>query len=233
MCKVNQQKNGWTRPPPRGAVSIRCRRVRSPLLHEWGPWRAVPRDLLTPDATSNWLRFLSETPDHRDPAPGQRARRTGRRTPPPRTVAHRSRPQQADVRPGERALPRAAPPPDCRAFCGRPLTSPPRSLKSTRRRRGYEPRRPTPTAGGPPLAPVAREAHLLRARRDTVACCHQAIDPPQRRPGPTGRTPPAVTRHAPGRLTSIYSTTISSASPAPNSSVSRDIVYSRARQWYA
>jgi len=39
----------------RGAVSIRCRRVRSPLLHEWGPRRADSRELLTPEPTLSWL----------------------------------------------------------------------------------------------------------------------------------------------------------------------------------
>jgi hypothetical protein len=35
-CGDYQQKRGWTGPLER-AVSIRSRRVRSPLLREWGP----------------------------------------------------------------------------------------------------------------------------------------------------------------------------------------------------
>src|SRR6185437_7548759 len=35
-CEI-QQKNGWTGRPDVGPVSIRCRRVHSPLLRVWGP----------------------------------------------------------------------------------------------------------------------------------------------------------------------------------------------------
>ena len=41
FVRLNQQKNGWTgRPAEARPVSIRCRRVHSPLLREWGPKRA-------------------------------------------------------------------------------------------------------------------------------------------------------------------------------------------------